>query len=72
MGTLFDYFGAEANTDREDALLRASRISREDCENRRLLRNIMRRAGFTAITSEWWHFNACSSRTAQAKYKLIE
>jgi D-alanyl-D-alanine dipeptidase len=72
MGTLFDYFGEEANTDREDALLQAGRISRADCENRRLLRRVMRRAGFTTVASEWWHFNACSSRTAQEKYRLIE
>ncbi|MDR2765211.1 MAG: M15 family metallopeptidase [Tannerella sp.] len=72
MGTLFDYFGVEANTDREDALLQAGRISREDCENRRLLRRVMRQAGFTTITSEWWHFNACSSHTAQKNYKLLE
>jgi D-alanyl-D-alanine dipeptidase len=32
----------------------------------------MRQAGFTTITSEWWHFNACSSHTAQKNYKLLE
>ncbi|MDR2042447.1 MAG: M15 family metallopeptidase [Tannerella sp.] len=72
MGTLFDYFGVEANTDKEEALLQSGRINREDYENRRLLRRVMRRAGFTTISSEWWHFNACSSRTAQQKYKRIE
>jgi D-alanyl-D-alanine dipeptidase len=72
MGTLFDYLGEEANTDREDALLQAGRINREEYENRQLLRRIMRQAGFTAITSEWWHFNACSGSTAKAKYRLLE
>jgi D-alanyl-D-alanine dipeptidase len=72
MGTLFDYFGEEANTDREEALLKAGRINREACDNRQLLRRIMRQAGFTSITSEWWHFNACSAATAKKKYTLIE
>jgi D-alanyl-D-alanine dipeptidase len=72
MGTLFDYFGEEANTDKEEALLKAGRINRAEYQNRQLLRRVMRQAGFTSVTSEWWHFNACSSNTAKAKYTLIE
>ena len=72
MGTLFDYLGEEANTDRENALLQANRINRMEYENRRLLRRIMRQAGFTGITSEWWHFNACSAATAKARYRLLK
>ena len=72
MGTLFDYFGEEANTDKEDALLQAGRINRNEYENRRLLRQIMRRAGFTGVASEWWHFNACTAAAARAGYKLLE
>ncbi|MDR3268924.1 MAG: M15 family metallopeptidase [Tannerella sp.] len=72
MGTPFDFFGEEANTDKEDALLKAGKITPVEYQNRQLLRRVMRQAGFTTVTSEWWHFNACSSNTAQARYKLIE
>jgi hypothetical protein len=32
----------------------------------------MIQAGFTTVTSEWWHFNACSGNVAKKYYKLIE
>lgn len=72
MGTPFDYFGETANTDQEEDLLKTGKITRDEYKNRLLLRKVMREAGFTTITSEWWHFNACSSSVAKAKYKLIE
>jgi D-alanyl-D-alanine dipeptidase len=72
MGTPFDYFGREAWITGEDSLLRAGSISRQAYENRRMLRAIMRRAGFTTILYEWWHFNACLRPVAVEKYRLIE
>ena len=72
MGTPIDFFGEEAHTDRESALVKAGKITEQEFQNRRLLRRIMQQAGFTTITSEWWHFNACSSETAKARYKIIE
>lgn len=71
MGTPFDYFGEKANTDREEELVRTGKISPEEFKNRRLLRRFMRGAGFTTITSEWWHFNACSRQEARANLPLI-
>jgi len=72
MGTPFDFFGIEANTDNEDALVKAKKITENEFQNRRLLRRIMQQAGFTTITTEWWHFNACSSEEAKAKHKIID
>ena len=72
MGTPIDFFGEEANTDKEPTLVKAGKITGQEFQNRRLLRRIMQQAGFTTITSEWWHFNACSSETAKARYKIIE
>jgi D-alanyl-D-alanine dipeptidase len=72
MGTPFDFFGEEANTDKEEALVEAGKITSAEYKNRLLLRRVMRQAGFTTVTSEWWHFNACSSNTARKKYKLIQ
>ena len=71
MGTPFDHFGPAANTDREPSLVRAGRITPNELRNRLLLRRIMRAAGFTTVTSEWWHFNACPAARARASYPLI-
>ena len=72
MGTPFDFFGPEANTDKEDDLLKRRRITPSEYKNRKFLRRIMEEAGFTTITSEWWHFNACTREEARAKYLLID
>jgi D-alanyl-D-alanine dipeptidase len=71
MGTPFDHFGEEAHTDREDVLLKSGKISREAFLNRRLLREVMRQAGFRTILYEWWHFNACSRSEARLYYRII-
>jgi D-alanyl-D-alanine dipeptidase len=72
MGTPYDYFGYEANTDNEDELVRAGRITARELENRLLLRKVMTGAGFQTVKSEWWHFNSCSLDEAMKKYKVIE
>ena len=72
MGTAFDFFGPEANTNKEDDLLKRRRITPSEYNNRKLLRKIMEKAGFQSVTSEWWHFNACSKEEAREKYLLIE
>ncbi|MDR0536429.1 MAG: M15 family metallopeptidase [Tannerellaceae bacterium] len=72
MGTAFDFFGEEAHINNEDYLLNTGKISHEAYLNRRLLRGIMREAGFTTIIYEWWHFNACSRNVARRDYRVIE
>ncbi|MDR2148861.1 MAG: M15 family metallopeptidase [Tannerella sp.] len=72
MGTPYDFFGPEANIDREEDLVKRRRITPSEYTNRQLLRKIMKEAGFTTVKSEWWHFNACSRDEARSKYLLIE
>lgn len=72
MGTPFDFFGEEAHTNNEDALLAAGKITDEAYNNRRLLRRIMRHAGFRVIPYEWWHFNACSRAEARESYPVLD
>lgn len=72
MGTPVDFFGKEAHTTAEDALVEAGLIEVDALANRRLLRRIMRQAGFRTIPYEWWHFNACSRAFAKAHYPVIE
>ena len=49
MGTGFDWFGEEAHMFYEGC-------TEEQKANRALLREAMENAGFSSITSEWWHF----------------
>jgi zinc D-Ala-D-Ala dipeptidase len=72
MGTPFDFFGELSEPKREKDFLENGKLSQEALSNRLLLRSVMLKAGFTAITSEWWHFNATNKITAASKYTLIQ
>lgn len=65
MGTRIDYMGRLAHIDDE------SRLTARQRANRRLLRSVMREAGFKALRTEWWHFNFRSRATAKKYYKVI-
>ena len=72
MGTKYDYFGALAYPRKEDYLLSEGLLTLKQVENRKILRGVMEKAGFTPITSEWWHFNSTSLANAKIKYPRIE
>lgn len=72
MGTEIDHFGKEAHTTQEEQLVRNGDITRQEKENRELLRSVMRKAGFRSLHSEWWHFNICSREEAKRNFKRIE
>ena len=72
MGTPFDFFGELSEPKREKELVEKGQLSKEALANRLLLRNVMTKAGFTPITSEWWHFNATNKVNAALAYQLIE
>lgn len=71
MGTDFDFFGEEAYTSNEQNLVNRGLITKKACENRQLLRAVMRETGFSPIKYEWWHYNSCSRNAAKSKYPLI-
>ncbi|MDR3187562.1 MAG: hypothetical protein LBT94_00030, partial [Prevotellaceae bacterium] len=71
MGGLPDNPSALAAPKREREMLRKGKLSRQQHENRLLLRRVMQAAGFTPISNEWWHFEACSRREAKAKYRPV-
>jgi zinc D-Ala-D-Ala dipeptidase len=55
MGTPFDFFGKEAAHAYTD-------LSKNQLENRKLLKRIMQNSNFNAIKSEWWHYNLKGSK----------
>ena len=71
MGTPFDHFGRAAGTSDEQGLIGQGLLNRQQVQNRELLRQVMRHAGFRSISGEWWHFNACSLQEARQRYAVI-
>lgn len=71
MGTPFDFFGKAAGINQEEQLLCEGLLTRQQINNRKLLRRVMTQAGFITIRGEWWHFNA-GSRSQVASMRLIE
>ena len=72
MGTNYDHFGELAFPALEDSLLALGKLTDKQIENRRILREVMTKAGFSTIDSEWWHFDAFSYNETKNKYKIVE
>jgi len=72
MGTDFDFFGYPAYPDREAQMLEEGKINQQQIDNRELLRDVMKEAGFKGIGSEWWHFNAFSRKIASEKFEIVK
>lgn len=72
MGTKYDFFGDLAYPRLEEKLLSEGKLTKEQVENRKILRNAMEKAGYQPISSEWWHFNFYSRKTAKAKFAIVD
>ena len=72
MGTRVDALTHLSHIDNEEELVEEGCMSLQAIENRRLLRRVMREAGFLTIRTEWWHFNFTTRSDARANYKAVE
>ncbi len=72
MGTSYDHRGPKAYPSKEEELLEKGVLTKEQVENRRLLRSVMTQAGFNSIPTEWWHFSIKSKREITRHYRLVE
>lgn len=72
MGVPMDYFGILSHPGEEPRLLKEGRLTLEQVANRRLLREVMTRAGFQGLSIEWWHFNAFDRKSVIGKFKIVE
>lgn len=72
MGTKVDALTCLSHIDKEEKLVAEGKISRQAMENRRLLRRVMKEAGFRSIRTEWWHFNLTTREDAKKNYKVVE
>ena len=47
-------------------------LSDEQKKNRKLLSDVMTKAGFFPLSHEWWHFNGMKKAEARKQFKIIE
>jgi D-alanyl-D-alanine dipeptidase len=71
MGAGYDDFRPIAFPSKEAHFLKTGELTKEQYENRKLLRKIMRSQRFYNIPSEWWHFNAFSRLTCERKFEIL-
>ena len=71
MGADFDSFERCAGAVGEAEALESGRLTKSQIDNRNLLRNIMKRAGWVMLPSEWWHFNAFTRTYTKENYPLF-
>jgi D-alanyl-D-alanine dipeptidase len=71
MGANYDDIRKIAYPELESYFLKIGELTKQQIENRELLRKVMRKEGFRNIPTEWWHFNACSRREGLAKYEVL-
>lgn len=71
MGAGYDDFREIAFPSKEWHFLKTGELTKEQWENRKLLRRIMRSQRFSNIPSEWWHFNAFSRLTCETKFEIL-
>lgn len=72
MGTPYDFFGEAAEPQLENSLLANGTLSELQIQNRKILREVMVKAGFVQLPSEWWHYNSCSREEAKKIYTILE
>jgi D-alanyl-D-alanine dipeptidase len=72
MGTHYDYFGDLAFPRLEDSLIVVGDLTIEQVNNRLILRDAMTQAGFSPITTEWWHFDSFPYKETKRKFSIIE
>ena len=48
------------------------KLNKKQAENRKLLADTMKKAGFYPLSYEWWHFNGMPKNQVRQKYNIIE
>jgi zinc D-Ala-D-Ala dipeptidase len=72
MGTAYDDFSALAEPRLEQKFLKEGSLTAVQIRQRKLLREVMERAGFIALPVEWWHFDALPAAEVRTKFRIVE
>ena len=51
---------------------KTTKLTQAQLDNRKLLRTVMRKAGFWDIKTEWWHFHAFLTGEVKRRWGMIE
>ena len=71
MGTGFDSFEDLAQPRYELEMLEKGLLTKQQHENRLILRNIMETSGFFQLSFEWWHYDADRGENVRNNYDII-
>lgn len=71
MGAGYDDMRKIAYPSLEANFLASGELTRDQLNNRQLLRKVMRKEGFYNIPTEWWHFNAFTREEAKKRYEIV-
>lgn len=72
MGAGYDDMREIAYPKYEARFLASGQLSKEQVNNRLILRRAMQSQQFRQLETEWWHFNACSRNQAKSKYTVVK
>jgi D-alanyl-D-alanine dipeptidase len=71
MGAKFDEPREIAYPSKEQHFFELGLLNKEQIQNRKLLRQVMKLAGFYNLDTEWWHFNGMTRNAAKERYEII-
>ena len=71
MGTPFDDLTELSHPQREAAWLKSGALTHAQLDNRRLLRDVMNRAGWQGISTEWWHFDGGDRERIRSEFARV-
>lgn len=71
MGTDYDHFGELAQPRYHQKYSKNGKLSARQLTNRIRLREVMKKAGFRPIETEWWHFNGFSKNETKKRYRIV-
>ncbi len=72
MGTPVDSFDRLSQPRHEKEYLASGKLTKQQYENRQVLRKSMVKGGFHTISNEWWHFEALPGDVVRRNYPIFE
>lgn len=72
MGTAFDDLSSLAEPKREGEYLASGELTKQQVDNRLILRTVMNEAGFAQLPHEWWHYDALPATEVREKFRRLE
>lgn len=72
MGTRIGELVQQSRISTEDYNSEHGGLTKEQFENRELLRRVMAMAGYKSLRTQWWHFNFRTRSEAKANFRMVK